>query len=145
MAHRGYAAIGLSNPKNDINVGSVMRAAGCLGVSIVMTTGRRYKRAATDTMAAYKRIPLMRVDDLRTAIPFDCVPVAVDIIDGAVDLETYKHPERAFYIFGPEDGTLGRTVTGFCRDVVKINTNGCLNLAMAVNVVLYDRHVKQWR
>ena len=32
---RGYAAIGLFNPKTALNVGSVMRAAACYGASMV--------------------------------------------------------------------------------------------------------------
>jgi tRNA(Leu) C34 or U34 (ribose-2'-O)-methylase TrmL len=37
---------------------------------------------------------------------------------------------------------LGERVLSWCRDVVYIPTNGCLNLAACVNVVLYDRQSK---
>jgi tRNA(Leu) C34 or U34 (ribose-2'-O)-methylase TrmL len=60
-------------------------------------------------------------------------------------LPGYKHPERALYIFGPEDGTLGHDVLDWCRDVVYVPTNGCMNLAATVNVVLYDRMTKTQR
>jgi len=143
MKKRGYSAIGLFQPKNNINVGSVMRAAGVYGSALVVTSGTRYKRASSDTMKAVRRIPLLRVDDLKEAIPFDCVPVAVDLVDGATSLKDYKHPERAFYVFGPEDGTLGKQVLSWCRDVVYIPTEGCMNLAATVNVVLYDRQAKR--
>ena len=73
------------------------------------------------------------------------MPVAVDIIEGAIPLPEYKHPERAFYIFGAEDATLGKRVLGWCRDVVYIPSNGCMNLAATVNVVLYDRLAKEAR
>ena len=76
---------------------------------------------------------------------YDCVPVAVDILPGARCLTTYVHPERAFYIFGPEDGTLGEVITKWCRDVVYVPTAFCMNLAAAVNVVLYDRMAKMER
>jgi tRNA(Leu) C34 or U34 (ribose-2'-O)-methylase TrmL len=140
---RGYACIGLDNPKSNLNVGSVLRAAHCYDVAMVITSGQRYRRAATDTQAAYRHIPLMRVEDLRDAVPFDCVPVAVDIISGARELKNYIHPERAFYIFGPEDGKLGKRVTEWCRDVIYVPTKFCMNLAATVNVILYDRMVKQ--
>jgi tRNA(Leu) C34 or U34 (ribose-2'-O)-methylase TrmL len=94
-------------------------------------------------MKAYRHIPTLYSDSLHDVIPVDCVPVAVDLIDGAKSLVTYKHPERAFYIFGPEDGTLGKAVTDWCRDVIYIPTNHCMNLAACVNVVLYDRMAKQ--
>ena len=109
---------------------------------MVATTGARYTRAPTDVGAAYRSIPLLHVDDLHGVVPFDCVPIAVDLIAGAKSLPTFRHPRSAFYVFGPEDGTLGREILSWCRDVVMIPTNGCLNLAAAVNVVLYDRAAK---
>ena len=144
---RGYAAIGLFQPKNSLNVGSVMRAAGCYGVAMVAVSGERpkkfLKRVQTDTQKAYRHLPLIGCEDLHGIIPFDCVPVAVDLIDGAKSLVDYRHPERAFYIFGPEDGTLGKAVTVWCRDTIYVPTRYCMNLAASVNVVLYDRMAKQ--
>lgn len=139
---RGYFGVGLYHVKNTINVGAVLRAAGCFDAAFVASCGGRYKRVPTDTMKAYRRIPLLQVDDLKSVIPYDCVPVAVELVPGAVRLETYKHPERAFYVFGGEDQTLGKPVLEWCRDVVVVPA-GCLNLAAAVNVVLYDRTAKQ--
>ena len=144
---RGYAAIGLRNPKNSINVGSAIRACGCYGASFLAMDGGRnghyMKRCVTDTQKSFRHMPVLRCDDLRDVIPYDCVPVAVDLIDGATSLVEYQHPERAFYIFGPEDGTLGAAVTDWCRDTVYVPTNFCMNLAATVNVVLYDRMAKQ--
>ena len=146
--NRGYTLIGLSNPKTPANVGSVMRACGVYGSSGAVYTGKRYQRSqkfVTDPQKNHRHIPLTHVDDLKDAIPFDCVPIAVDLIDGATPLTEYKHPERAFYIFGPEDGTLGRPVTDWCRDVVYVPGEMCMNLAATVNVVLYDRMCKAAR
>ena len=139
---RGYASIGLLQPKDSHNVGSVLRAAGCYGASLVAIQGDRYRRACTDTQAAYKHIPLLH-GNLRELIPFDCVPVAVDLCDGALSLHHYQHPERAFYVFGPEDGTLGKETMAWCRDVIYVPTRFCMNLAATVNVVLYDRQAKR--
>lgn len=141
--NRGYAAIGLDNPKNNINVGAVLRAAGVYGAAFVATTGARYGRAPTDTIKAYRHLPLLQPKELRDIIPFDCVPVTVELLEGAISLPEYEHPERAFYIFGAEDNTLGGRVTSWCRDIVYVPTNGCMNLAATVNVVLYDRLSKQ--
>lgn len=142
---RGYAAIGLHMPKTRANIGSVLRAAGCYGAAMVAATGQRYHRAPTDTQASYRHLPLIQTDDLHSVVPYDCVPVAVDLIEGARSLHGYTHPERAFYVFGPEDGTLGKAVTSWCRDVIYIPTIHCMNLAATVNVVLYDRMVKRMR
>lgn len=140
---RGFAAIGLDNPKNGVNVGSVLRAAGCYGASMVAVSGPRpnhyLHRMPTDTQKAVRRIPTQKVDDLRLVIPHGCVPVAVDLVEGATPLQDYTHPQQAFYIFGAEDATLGNRITDWCRDSIYIPTAGCMNLAATVNVVLYSR------
>jgi len=140
---RGYAAIGLHKPKTDCNIATALRACGCYGVSMMAISGARYSKHCADTMKRHRHMPLLQVEELREIIPYDCVPVAVDILAGAIPLHKYAHPERAFYIFGPEDGTLGKAVTDYCRDAVYIPTNACMNLAATVNVVLYDRQAKQ--
>lgn len=106
-------------------------------------TGNRYRPATTDTMKQHRHIPLLRFKTIDQAIPYDYVPVAVDLVEGAVSLVDYQHPERAFCIFGPEDGTLSEKVLSKCRDRVMIPMKGCSNLAATVNVVLYDRLVKR--
>jgi tRNA(Leu) C34 or U34 (ribose-2'-O)-methylase TrmL len=63
-------------------------------------------------------------------------------VAGAKSLVDYKHPPRAFYIFGPEDNSLKKQITNFCRDTIYVPTNGCMNLAATVNVILYDRLAK---
>ena len=141
--NRGYAAIGLHCPKTDANVGSALRACGCYGAVFLAASGQRYNKHGTDPQKRYRHMPFFQVECLRSIIPYDCVPVAIDLIDGAEELSSYKHPERAFYIFGPEDGTLGKAITDWCRDTVYIDTVFCMNLAATVNVVLYDRKTKQ--
>lgn len=140
---RGFAAIGLDNPKTSANVGSAMRAAGVYGAAFVATSGNRYYKSATDTMKHFRHLPLIQTADVFDVIPYDCVPVAVDLIEGDQPLHTYRHPERAFYIFGGEDATLGDRILSRCRDVVYVPTDGCMNLAATVNVILYDRLAKQ--
>ena len=58
-------------------------------------------------------------------------------------LVTFEHPEDALYVFGPEDGGLPRPVRLLCHRFVFLPTHHCLNLAAAVNVVLYDRRLKR--
>lgn len=140
---RGYFGIGLDNPKDRNNVGSVLRAAGVYGGAFVASTGSRYGTACTDTMKFYKHTPFFRPDDLFDLCPYDYAPVAVDLIPGAIALPEYEHPDRAFYIFGAEDATLESRVIDKCRDVIYIPTKYCMNLAATVNVVLYDRAVKR--
>ena len=145
MIRQGFCCVGLDNPRVSMNVGAVLRAAGVFDVNMVALTGRRYQHAPTDTMKFYRHLPLLQVEDLHAVVPFDCVPVAVELVRGAMSLVEYEHPARAFYVFGAEDATLGVRVLSWCRDIVYVPTNGCLNLAACVNVVLYDRLCKQSR
>lgn len=140
---RGYSAIGLHQPKNSLNIGEALRACGCYDVSLFGVSGTRYKKSPVDTQKAFKHLPFIQCDNLKDIIPFDCIPIAVDLIPSAKSLIKYTHPDRAFYVFGPEDGTLGENVLSWCRDVIYIPTRYCMNLAAAVNVVLYDRLAKR--
>jgi|TARA_R110001599_G_scaffold14185_3_gene62434 tRNA(Leu) C34 or U34 (ribose-2'-O)-methylase TrmL len=137
--------IGLTDPKSPTNVGAVMRAAGCYQADEVRYTGVRYARAAkfhTDTKDALKNIPLNAVDSLIHDIPSDLHIVCVDLVEGAIPLPEFEHPEKALYIFGPEDGTIAQEVINVADAVVYVPTIGCMNLAASVNVLLYDRLAK---
>lgn len=144
---KGFAGIGLDNPKSVLNVGSAMRACQVYRAQFLVVSGTRYKKAhdkspSTDTMKYYRHFPVFQVPDLRDMVPQGCIPVAVDIIEGAKPLPGYTHPKRAFYIFGAEDATLDERTLEWCQDIVYIPTNRCMNLAATVNVVLYDRFSK---
>ena len=143
---RGYSCIALDNPKSGENVGGVMRASSVYKASLIVISGCRYKyfkKFPTDTMNTWKHTPVIEVESVFDVLPYDCVPVAVDLIPGATPLPNYTHPERAFYIFGAEDATLGKRITDNCRDIIVIPTEACMNLAATVNVVLYDRLSKR--
>jgi tRNA(Leu) C34 or U34 (ribose-2'-O)-methylase TrmL len=143
---RGYCAVGLHNPKNGLNVGSVMRAAGCSGADLVIIDGTRRNKLMhhpTDIQKAWRHMPVLWVDDILDSLPFGCVPVAVDLVPGATPLPRFTHPERACYIFGAEDATLGTATLSRCKHVVVIPSLDCFNLAMAATIVLYDRNVKR--
>jgi tRNA(Leu) C34 or U34 (ribose-2'-O)-methylase TrmL len=141
--------IGLVRPKTPANIGGALRAAGCYGGDFVAVEARHphgsVANSPTDTMKAHRRIPTVIVDDVFDAHPVGSTPIAIDLIPGAVSLFDFVHPKRAFYIFGPEDGTLGAKHTNRCAHRVYVPTDGCMNLAATVNVVLYDRAMKAAR
>lgn len=141
--NRGYACIALNNPKNQANIGGSLRAAQCFKANLVAVSGKRIRPGITDTGKAYRHIPLVYIDDIFSVLPFNCVPVAVELHPKARMLTSYMHPERAFYIFGAEDATLGQKILNQCRDIVQIPSTMCLNLAACVNVILYDRLLKR--
>ena len=138
-------SLGLLNPKSPTNVGAILRASGCFGVTEVFYTGVRYARAAqfqTDTQNRIESIPLHGVEDLLSCKPAGSKTVVVELALGATALPEFSHPENAFYIFGPEDGTVDQHIIDAADEVIYIPTLACLNLAASVNIVLYDRNCK---
>ena len=140
--------IGLVNPKNPVNVGMIMRAAGCYEADAVFYSGVRFARAqkfAADTKNANRKIALVEVENLLDDIPDGAELVAVELIEGATPLMDFVHPDNAYYVFGPEDGSVKKELLDHCQHVVYIPTIGCMNLAATVHVVLYDRMAKSGR
>ena len=124
---------------------SVLRAAGCYQASAVFYTGERYERAKefyADTKAMHKVINTSAVTDLQQAVPDGAKTVVIELVEGATPLPDFVHPDNAFYVFGPEDGSVPASVLAWADEVVYIPTKGCMNLAATVNVVLYDRMAK---
>ena len=122
-----------------------MRAAGCYQAHAVRYTGVRFARSAkyhTDTKDIKSKISLTHVDDLLADLPSDMQVVCVELVAGAIPLPAFVHPERAIYIFGPEDGSIPQEMIDQASHVVYIPTIGCMNLAATVNVLLYDRLAK---
>lgn len=134
--------IGLVNPKSPVNVGAVMRAAGCYRADSIRYTGERFGRAAryqTDTKNVKTKIPLQHVECLWQDLPPTVKVVCVEFAEGAQSLPGFIHPAHALYIFGPEDGSISQSIIDKADHVVYVPTVGCMNLAASVNVLLYDR------
>lgn len=146
MNNHGLADIALCNPKNASNAGAILRACNCFGARQVYYTGQRIEysmRFDTATNNVQEKIPFLPVSSLVDAAEPGQKKVAVELVVGATPLPEFQHPERALYIFGPEDGSLDQATVDACDEVVYIPTTGCLNLSMTVNILLYDRIAKQ--
>lgn len=142
--------IGLINPKDATNVGSVLRALGCFAADRVIYTGTRYELAAkhhTDTKQigaqGHRLQKVACISSALAELPQDTRVVCVELVVGATPLMAFEHPEHALYVFGPEDASIPADVVRAADDVVYIPTVGCLNLAATVNVLLYDRLLKR--
>jgi tRNA(Leu) C34 or U34 (ribose-2'-O)-methylase TrmL len=145
-------AVALIDPKYPHNVGAALRACSCWGVGQLWWTGRRVTLDAPrgrrlpreERMKGYRSVQLTRDDRVFDRFEAGAVtPVAVEIRPAAESLATFEHPEDALYVFGPEDGGLSKPIRLLCHRFVVIPTHHCLNLAAAVNVVLYDRRLKR--
>lgn len=149
-------ALLLVNPKFPHNVGGALRAASCFGAGALHWTGDRVLGPSSwpegarlpreERMMAYRDVqmcdgvPLSSCIDGFAARGF--TPVCVEVLDGAESLPFFAHPEKALYVFGPEDGDVPGGVRRECHRFVRIPSVGCLNLAAAVNLTLYDRLAK---
>ena len=143
----------LVEPKYPHNVGQVVRNASCYGISQVWYTGNRvkivgengYRLPREERMKGYADVALVTHEDPLTPLLHanpDAVPVAVELRPGAEPLPSFIHPDSAIYVFGPEDGSLHGPILKRCHRFVVIPSLHCLNVAMSVGTVLYDRMVK---
>lgn len=144
-------AVILVNPKYAHNVGGALRACSSFGMRQLWYTGDRIegdlalkgRLPREERMKGYKDVDLCACD-----YPFERFKpgtrfVAVEVRDNSENLIMFAHPQNAVYVFGPEDGGLSRVQLQFCSSFVVIPTAHCLNLAAAVNIVLYDRQLKR--
>ncbi len=137
--------IALINPKNPENVGSVLRAAGCFGAEKIFYTGERYhfaKQFRTDTKNRHTQIPTLKIDSDDALLNMPIKTVVIELVENAIPLPEFTHPDDALYILGPEDGSVPQAVIDSADHVVYIPTTGCMNLAATANVILYDRLCK---
>jgi len=146
-------AVALTDPKYPHNVAGAYRASAAWGASRLLVSGQRVARE----LPGMKRLPReerMRINQQEVTLDwtdriFDetpgLVPVAVEVLESAVPLTYFQHPENALYVFGPEDGSVPSVMLRHCHQFVIIPSDHCLNLACAVNVVLADRRMKRQR
>lgn len=143
-----YCGLVVEFPKLEGNVGTLFRAATCLGnVDFLGTIGSRYQTLHSDTIESNKSIPCFNfptIEDFLKARPNYCQIVGVEICRRSVSLEKFEHPSRAIYILGSEDGGISPGVLKYCRHVVKLPmaTGIGMNLSSCGSMVLWDRYLK---
>ncbi len=140
---RGYFGIGVEGISKAMNVGSIMRTAHAFGASFLFTVGAAYPRAKgnlSDTSGAEAQVPLFDYADLAALrLPRECALVGVELLDGAIELPSFRHPRTAAYVLGPERGTLSVDLRDRCDFTIKIPTKFSVNVGIAAAIVMYDR------
>ena len=139
---RGYFAVGIENPKKEVNIGTLWRSAYSFGASFIFTIGNKYHKQSSDTTVAYKSIPLFHYTsfgDFYEKIPLDSYLVGVELLPEAREIKNFCHPDRAIYLLGNESVGLSKEALDKCHLLVKIPGKYCLNVSIAGTILLYDR------
>jgi tRNA G18 (ribose-2'-O)-methylase SpoU len=140
---RGYFGIGVEGISKTFNVGNLFRSAHAFDASFVFTVDAVYKRgegAKADTSDAPGHVPFYSFPDVQTMVlPEGCSLVGVELIDGAAELPSFRHPQNAAYVLGPERGSLSKAMLERCDYTIKIPTKFCVNVGIAGAIVMYDR------
>ncbi len=139
---RGYFAIGGERTSKALNLGNLMRSAHAFGASFTFTIGATYQalEARADTSKGQLHLPHYNwKSQAEMRLPQGCSLVGIELTDDAIDLPSFRHPLRAAYILGPEQGSLSPELVQACDHVVRIPTSFCINVAMAGAIVMYDR------
>jgi tRNA G18 (ribose-2'-O)-methylase SpoU len=145
---RGFFAVGAEGISKPMNLGNLVRSAHAFGASFVFLVRAEYslRESISDTSKAELQLPVYDypdVDALR--LPRGCQLVGVELVEDAVQLPSFRHPQNAAYVFGPERGSLSPAMQARCDHLVRIPTRFCINLAVAGAVVMYDRVLSRGR
>lgn len=138
----GYFEIGIFQPRNQENIGTLWRTAYQLGASGIFIVGRKQRHQTSDLWRVDWRIPYRQFDcfdDFLAARPVGAQLVGVEF--GGEPLGTFRHPARAIYLLGSETNGLPGYVMEKCDALVEIETVRELSFNVAVSgaIVLYDR------
>lgn len=142
---RGYCGMGMYQPQNAANVGSIWRSAFGFGVDFLFCIGGRYKKQKSDTTAAHRHIPLWTFEhyhDFLQKAPTNVNIVAIDNNRSnrqPVSLYDFKHPEQAAYIVGAEVGGIHPDIIQSAQHYIYVPTQVCLNVACCASIVLSHR------
>jgi len=143
---RGYFEIGIYNGKTPANLGTLWRSAYQLGAAGIFIIGSRFHKQASDTVKAWRHIPLRKYDNFDHFLscrPHDCQLVGIEM--GGKPLTNFTHPERAIYLLGAEDHGLSVTAAKACNNLISLEAarTESYNVAVAGSLVMYHRQFMQ--
>lgn len=142
---RGYFAVGAEGISKGFNLGNLVRTSHAFGASFFFTVNAAVNYAeikSTDTSHADIHMPFYAYKNMgEFTLPKDCSLVGVELIDDAIELPSFRHPLRAAYVLGPENGSLSPEMVKRCDHIVQIPTKFCVNVGIAGAMVIYDRMV----
>jgi tRNA(Leu) C34 or U34 (ribose-2'-O)-methylase TrmL len=135
----------LINPKYMRNVGGILRTCSSCHIDNLLWTGKRVnpheydKLPREERMRGYADVQWGVADKPLDLFAKGIIPVAVEVTDKAQPLNSFDHPDRAAYIFGPEDGSIPQVYRALAHRFIYIPAFHCFNLSVAVGIVLQHR------
>ena len=137
-----YFEIGIFQPRNKENIGTLWRSAWQLGAAGIFVIGRKQRKQTSDVLNVPQKIPLRHfesLDDFLIARPTGAQLIGVEF--GGTSLSSFKHPSRAIYLLGSETNGLSKEALNVCNEVIQIESVNTLsyNVAVAGSIVMYHR------
>ena len=140
---RGYFGIGVEGITKPGNLGNMVRSAHAFGASFFFTVAPNIdikQVRTTDTSKAWENLPFFEYNSLDTfQLPKKCALVAVEFCEDSIELPSFRHPQAAAYILGPEMGNVSPAMMSRADHVIKIPMQFCINVGVAGAIVMYDR------
>ncbi len=146
---RGYFGIGVEGISKPMNVGNLLRSAHAFGASFFFTINPAVDvkgMHASDTSGAFDHIPFYNfAKPADLILPMNTSLVAVELVEGAIELPSFRHPQSAIYVLGPERGNVSDEMLARCDYTIKIPMKFCINVGVAGALVMYDRLISYGR
>lgn len=135
--------VAIENWQHDLNIGTVVRTANAFNAAAVHIVGRRRwnRRGA---MVTDRYLHVDHVDDVAALVDLarssDLSTVAIDIVPGAMPIETAALPERTLFVFGQEGPGLSDEALAAADLVCSIAQYGStrsINVGVAAGIAMH--------
>lgn len=145
---RGYVGMGMYQPQNAANVGTIWRSSLGFMTDFLFCIGGRYKKQKSDTTRAHRHLPLWTFETYQDFLSKAPTNVEIVVIDNDYSVRRpqsicdFVHPAQAAYLMGSETGGVPTEIIRSAQHYCYVPTQVCLNVACCATVILYDRMQK---
>lgn len=136
--------VAIENWDHDFNIGSVVRTANAFNVSAVHVVGRR-KWNRRGAMVTDRYLHVVHHPDVQSLAAWasreDLTMVGIDVVPGALPIETTPIPERCVLLFGQEGPGLSPEAQAASDPILAISQSGStrsINAGAAAAIAMYE-------